>query len=53
MVINKELEVENEYLFRCTEHQPFYVIPDRRGVFVSKTPVDENDLQLKLSLFKP
>lgn len=52
MVINKNFEVEKEYLFQYQEYVPLYVILDHRGLFVSKTPANEDDLQLKLSLFK-
>lgn len=52
MVINKSMEVEEEYLFRYMNHLPFYVIPNHRGLFISKTPIDKNNMRLKLSLFK-
>lgn len=52
MVINKDLEVVSEHLFRFTEYYPFVIAPDFRGLWVGKTPESETDTIRKISLLE-
>ena len=51
LVVDKNLAVENEYLFHYHDYVPFVIAPYDDGLFISKAPNNVNS-KITLSFFK-
>lgn len=51
IVINKDFQIENEYLFHYKQYSPHIIISCPKGLYIFKASINKHDNMIRLALF--